>query len=355
MHPTTPSSDEADLLDEIDIDSILSQSIGTTGKLEVPSAMEELPSLIEEDFIDVQNLLESLNQGHEENLASASSAYSSSNHEGDAQESDAGFVVSALGALPDVDETLRTPPNEVDPLLQELSELHEASPSSAATQENNVTIFLDETEQEEEASIGSDTSPQASLFATSLDSLLSRYHEEEKVKIDELLKTESTVVSVGQINIPPIPEALPASSTRKYRTRPKRKLKAYQFVALIQLCAIAVWFVFIGYSSWKKYKLAHMPVSPVQVPLLKIPPKIEKNKNTPPLQKPPPLKEIPPEKESKAPPIPLKAESPNTRADVLNLKGGSEEPQQIECNISMDSKNIREELKKCLDTAYQRP
>lgn len=288
-------------LDEIDIDSILSGSIGTSGKPDVPSAHEPLPSLYEDDIVDIESILQELNAVEE--TSSPDLTLSDTVDLLRLVEED--VSTETLGILIDPEEIIREPLPE-----QESAAPEEHTPVPTPLENTALELPTDE---------------QLSF-----------------IEISTLLTQESEIMYIGPTPIPELPDSLPASSTRQFLTRPKHPLSYQQKRGLAYISGILIWMIFASHISLNVYRkhqvLMHPPIAPP--PLAKITPAV-------------PLK---PKEPSKNDPAPVPPKTVSTTEAVsppngLEQKDGIENFEPLQCDLNMDSKTLREDLHKCLRSA----
>lgn len=304
-------------LDEIDIDSILSESIGTSGKPEVPSAYEPLPSLFEDDVVDVESILQEIN-------------------------------ASEQGSAPDL-----TPTDTADLLKAVEDELAEIESTGIVIDPEEIThvpVIVTEAEIPEMAEASVDTtleeSPELTTEAPEEPLVPTSSNEpspSSSIELSTLLKQESEIMYIGPTPIPEVPDSLPASSTRHFLTRPKHPWTNYQKRSVIYASGILIWFIFASHIGWKMHQkrqaLLHPPIAKLIPPAPPKPKPAEPVKTTLP---------TPPKEPEKAPES--NAEAVST-PHGLEQKDGMENFEPVQCNLSMDSKNLKEDLQQCLRSA----
>ncbi len=301
--PAAPKGNQAGL-DEIDIDAILNASIGSTGRPSVPSANEKLPSLLEEDVIDVEEFLKEMaeKEAAENSLASSDAAM-------ETIDTDSLFDESQIDAL----------------IAEEQAALVHADPDPLMTNIVSLEPVLAVVEAE--------------------------HNDEElppRLVLSTLLSQEAIAIEVGNTPIPELPGSLPFTATRHFSTYPKRHLSYLQKRGIFYAVSILIWLSITLYSSHKIYQRYVAHKNPAKLNHSK--PILKKTS----LKKPPlPVAPLPlpvTQHPTKPAPIVPKQEAVSTPQD-LDQKDGIENFDPVQCNLDMDSLNIREELEKCLRAA----
>ena len=336
--PAEPYDTKAGL-DEIDIDAILNATIGSTGQPSVPSADEKLPSLFEEDVIDVEEFLKEM--AEKEMLESS--------------------VSSSESIMETIDTDALFNESQLDQLMAEESALGELA------QANDLELLtsdeVDEVDEANEALTAVSFEEHLPQADTIPETLSLQHEEETSIAIGNLLSQEATAIEVGGLPIPAVPDSLPFTATRQFSTYPKRHLSYLQKRSVFYALGILIWLASTSYISIKMYQrhIAHKNAALLSLSKSKL------NKPNKPTPKPPVPKKLPtvlptttslpitPPPPSPPPPAPAKLSQPNQEAvstpQDLNQKDGIENFDPVQCNLEMDSSSIREELEKCLRAA----
>ncbi|MES2208077.1 MAG: hypothetical protein V4525_14925 [Pseudomonadota bacterium] len=323
--PPTPaeSYDTKAGLDDIDIDAILNASIGSTGQPSVPSADEKLPSLFEEDVIDVEEFLKEM--AEKEALENS--------------------VSSSEDAMETIDTDALFNESQLDQLMAEEVEL------AAVTHDAELLTPVEATEANEIVTAVSLEAPQADEIPETINLL----KEDTSIALGKLLSQEATAIEVGGLPIPAVPAALSFTATRRFSTHPKRHLSYLQKQSIFYAVGILIWLASTSYISIKMYQRHSAFKQAAQLKTVTSKPIKPALKPLPPKKLPAVLPVTPPLPVTSTQPIPGKPGKPNQEAvstpQDLDQKDGIENFDPVQCNLEMDSPNIREELEKCLRAA----
>jgi hypothetical protein len=356
-------NEDLESFDEIDIDSILNESIGTTGKPTVPSAFEPLPSLMDEDVVDIETLLAELNADAIESAPDPKEEKALEalfeHHLAEGEEPKRASLPESMPVLEeiDVDFDLTLPVLKETVLSQE--EEHSLSapfldPEPALDKEANNEHSIEEsalldTMYSTEVASGTEELEPEPVLRDSLSEPIST-----RMGLSQLLVHESEPPRLGTLPIPEIPQEISWKFKRSFWA----KLNPWRWTVLQQRAAcyglgIVLWLGLVGHMYYHTIQQQETAIESARL--------AEQRRR---------MQQIAAEKKARllrekqlallaANKPKAKVSSALTKPETkhgevsgeLEQKDGVEGFEPVQCNLLMDSKTLKEDLFRCLRMA----